>query len=154
MKIRTMLLAGLALLAPATAGAAKLDTKASNEIGKLLKLVLTQPAVGVTRFGELPTGGVFRFVFQADATLEYYVNAICDDDCENMDLVAIEADGTEIDIDDADDNAPVLNWQASVFKSIVDKPKGIPRPVTIEVRMKACKAAVCAFGVVPSKPEE
>ncbi len=71
-----------------------------------------------------------------------------------MDLVAIEADGTEIDIDDADDNAPVLNWQASVFKSIVDKPKGIPRPVTIEVRMKACKAAVCAFGVVPSKPEE
>ncbi len=153
MKIRTMLLAGLALLAPA-AGAAKLDTAASKEIDKLLKLVLTQPAVGVTRFGELPTGGVFRFVFQADATLEYYVNAICDDDCENMDLVAIEADGTEIDIDDADDNAPVLNWQASVFKSIVDKPKGIPRPVTIEVRMKACKAAVCAFGVVPSKPEE
>jgi hypothetical protein len=153
MKIRTMLLAGLALLAPA-AGAAKLDTAASKEIDKLLKAVLTQPAVGVTRFGELPTGGVFRFVFQADATLEYYVNAICDDDCENMDLVAIEADGTEIDIDDADDNAPVLNWQASVFKSIVDKPKGIPRPVTIEVRMKACKAAVCAFGVVPSKPEE
>ena len=153
MKIRTMLLAGLALLAPA-AGAAKLDTAASKEIDKLLKLVLTQPAVGVTRFGELPTGGVFRFVFQADATLEYYVNAICDDDCENMDLVAIEADGTEIDIDDADDNAPVLNWQASVFKSIVDKPKGIPRPVTIEVRMKACKADVCAFGVVPSKPEE
>jgi hypothetical protein len=153
MKIRTALLAGLALLAPA-AGAAKLDTAATKEIDRMFAAVLTQPQVGLTRYGELPAGGVFRFVFPADATLEYYVNAICDDDCQNMDLVAIEADGKEIDLDDADDNAPVLNWQASVYKSIIDKPKGIPRPVTIEVRMKACKTDVCAFGVVMSTPEE
>jgi hypothetical protein len=156
MKLNRIALAMLALgcTGIGAASAEKLSTKVSTELDRLLKIVITQPAVGPTRFAELPTGGVFRFVFQADATLEYYFNAICDDDCVNMDLAAFEADGTELDLDDADDNAPVLNVQASVDKSVIDKPKGIPRPITVEVRMKACKADACAFGVITSTDGE
>jgi hypothetical protein len=152
MKLSRIALAMLALggAGIGVASAEKLSTKVSAELDRLLKIVITQPAVGPTRFGELAPGGVFRFVFQADATLEYYFNAVCDDDCVNLDLVAFEADGKEIDIDDADDNAPVINAQASVYKSVIDKPKGIPRPITVEVRMKACKTDACAFGVITS----
>ena len=74
---------------------------------------------------------------------EYYD----DDDCVNLDLRVTEASGTEIDLDDADDNAPVLNIHADDYSSD-DKPKPKPRPMVIEIRMVDCKAASCAFGIV------
>ena len=143
MKLRTMLLAGLALLAPATAVAAKLDNKAVAEIDKLLKLVSNGDQVGQFRYGELATGGVFRFQISGDEKFKYYFNAICDDDCTNLDLFAFDAEGKELDTDDADDNAPTLDIQ-SIFDS--DTKKVRPRQITVEVRMVACKAATCAWG--------
>lgn len=142
MKLKTILLAGLALLAPATAGAGKLDTKASGEIEKLLKLVSFGDKVGPFRYGELPAGGVFRFQVNGDEKFEYHFNAICDDDCTNLDLFAFDKDGKELDTDDADDNAPTLEIQ-SIFDT-EEKPR--PRLITVEVRMVACKAEVCAWG--------
>jgi len=136
------LLAGLAMLVPATAHAAKLDTKAIAEIDKLLKLVSSGDIVGQYRHGELATGGVFRFQISGDERFKYYFNAICDDDCTNLDLFAFDKDGKELDTDDADDNAPTLEIQ-SIFDS-EEKPR--PRQITVEVRMVACKAAVCAWG--------
>ena len=53
------LLAGLAILVPATAHAARLDTKAIAEIDKLLKLVSNGDTVGQYRHGELAPGGIF-----------------------------------------------------------------------------------------------
>ena len=116
-------------------------------IDELLNLLAMHAQVGETQYGELASGKSMTVLFPADATVEYYFHAVAGDDAENIDLIAYEADGTEIDIDDADDNAPVLNIQASVHRSPIDKPKGIARPVTIEVRMVACNAAVCSFGL-------
>ena len=75
------------------------------------------PAMGETQYITMKTGDVLSLPFMADATIEYYINAICDDDCVNVDLAALEADGTEADVDDADDPSPVLNLQASEYRS-------------------------------------
>jgi hypothetical protein len=142
MKLKTLLLAGLAMLVPATAHAAKLDTKAIAEIDKLLKLVSTGDMVGQYRHGELATGGVFRFQVNGDEKFKYYFNAICDDDCTNLDLAVFDKDGSLIKVDDADDNAPTVEVQ-SIFDT---GDKARPRTLTIEVRMVACKAEACAWG--------
>jgi hypothetical protein len=137
-----MLFGGLAMLVPATAHAARLDTKAQAEIDKLLKLVSNGDLVGQFRHGELATGGVFRFQVNGDEKSKYYFNAICDDDCTNLDLFAFDKDGKELDTDDADDYAPTLEIQ-SIFDS---EAKARPRLITVEVRMVACKVETCAWG--------
>jgi hypothetical protein len=146
MKLRdtllSALLAGLLTLVPATAHAGRLDTKAAAEIDKLLKLVSNGDTVGQYRHGELAAGGVFRFQIAGDEKFKYYFNAICDDDCTNLDLFAFDADGKELDTDDADDPFPSLEIQ-SIYDSS-DKPR--PRQITVEVRMVACKAEACAWG--------
>jgi hypothetical protein len=130
------------------ATAAKLNDESRAGILKLLQLVAPSgKEVGETRFGELAAGQLVSIPFEGDRTVEYYVNVICDDDCVNVDLAVLDATGVEIDTDDADDNAPVLNVQADEYKSVLDKPKGIPRPMTIEVRMNDCKAETCGFGL-------
>lgn len=147
--IRRVLLSATALLAalaaPATAGPQTQESR--KAINDLLDLLAMHEQVGETHYGELAAGRSMTLVFPADATIEYYLHAVADDDTQNIDLIAFEADGTEIDIDDADDNAPVLNIQASVHRSPIDKPKGIARPITVEVRMVTCDAPVCAYGL-------
>lgn len=150
MRLPRILLLGAALIAasvPANAG--PITPESTADIRKMLAMLgdLYGKEVGETRFGELGDGQVISLPFEADATVEYYVNVTCDDDCTNVDLAASEADGTEIDTDDADDVAPVLNIQASEYRSVLDKPKGISRPITLEIRMKACKAQTCAYGL-------
>ncbi len=148
MFVRSIMLTGVMLAATGAAAAAKLNDGSVAEIRKMLDLVATNGhEVGETRFGELSQGQVIDLPFIGDRTLEYYVNAICDDDCVNIDLAILDASGVELDTDDADDNAPVLNIQADEYRSVLDKPKGIARPMTIEVRMKACKAETCAYGL-------
>ena len=150
MKFTTAILGALALAmaAPGAATAEKLSNAVTKELDRLLKVVISGDPVGPPRYGELAPGGVFRFAFEGDRKKEYYFNAICDDDCVNMDLAAFDAAGAELDIDDADDNAPVLNVQADLHESGDDAPKSHPRPMTIEVRMRACKTEACAFGVM------
>ncbi len=151
MRLRRLIFVGAALAAAIAvpAGAGKITPESTKEIRDLLTMVgnIYGPEVGETRFGELGAGQIISLPFEGDATVEYYVNVICDDDCENVDLAASDADGMEIDTDDADDNAPVLNIQASEYRSVLDKPKGISRPITLEIRMKACKAETCAYGL-------
>ncbi len=141
--------AALALTGAATADKRNPGSEAS--IRKLLELVASGDHHGEIQYGELAAGQMATIEFVGDRTVEYYFNVICDDDCVNVDLAALDASGVEIDVDDADDNAPVLNVQADEYRSVLDKPKGIPRPMTLEVRMKDCKAAVCAYGLMISQ---
>jgi len=147
--IRPALLTAAALFAslaaPATAGPPTAESR--KAIDDLLDLLAMHEQVGETHYGDLASGKSMTLVFPADATVEYYLHAVADDDAENIDLFAYEADGAEIDFDDADDNAPILNIQASVHRSPIDKPKGIARAVTVEVRMVTCNAASCSFGL-------
>jgi hypothetical protein len=146
MRLSGIILAGaaLALTTAIPANAGKITPASAKEIRDLLTMIggIYGPEVG-----ELAAGQVISLPFEGDATVEYYMNVICDDDCENVDLAVSDADGTEIDTDDADDNAPVLNIHASEYRSVLEKPKGISRPMTLEIRMKACKAETCAYGV-------
>ncbi len=138
---------------PASAG--PLTIASRKEIDRLLNVVASYPAMGETQYFSMKTGEVFTVPFTADATIEYYINAICDDDCANVDIAAIEADGTEADVDDADDASPVLNLQASEYRSPIDKPTGKPqRPLTIEIRMKACNTDVCTLGLRIAQVED
>lgn len=148
MFIRGVILAGLAVGAADLASASRLNDASVAGMRKLIDLVAPSgEAVGETRFGELASGQVIELPFVGDRTVEYYVNAICDDDCVNVDLAILDAAGVELDTDDADDNAPVLNIQADEYRSATDAPKGIPRPMTIEVRMKDCKADACGYAL-------
>lgn len=147
--MRTALLTAATLIAmfPAPAIAGPPTAESRKAIDDLLDLLAMHEQVGETNYGDLASGKSMTLVFPADATVEYYLHAVADDDAENIDLIAYEADGTEIDIDDADDNAPVLNVQASEYRSPIDKPKGIARPITVEVRMVTCNAPVCTYGL-------
>lgn len=136
-----------------TAGADKRNPASEASIRKLLELVSSGDQVGEIRYGELAAGQLATIEFMGDRTVEYYFNVICDDDCVNVDLAALDASGVEIDVDDADDNAPVLNVQADEYRSVLDKPTGAPRPMTLEVRMKDCKVAVCAYGLMISQED-
>jgi hypothetical protein len=148
MLMRAIVLAGVMVILAGAAAASKLSDGSVADMRKLLDLVAPSgEEVGETRFGELAAGQVIDLPFLGDRTLEYYVNAICDDDCVNIDLAILDASGVELDTDDADDNAPVLNIQADEHRSVLDKPKGVPRPMTIEVRMKSCKAETCGYAL-------
>ena len=148
MKAMGIIASALALVmqaAPALAG--PLTIASGKEINRMLDLVASHPAMSETLYFTMKVGEVMSVPFMGDATIEYYINAICDDDCTNVDLAALETDGTEADVDDADDSSPVLNLQATEYRSSVDKPPGPPRPLTIEIRMKACKTDVCTLGL-------
>jgi len=143
--------AGCALLlggAP-VASAGHLTPESTTEMRKLIEMLgnIYGKEVGETRFGEMGSNQIITLPFDGDATVEYYINVVCDDDCENVDLAVLEADGVEIDTDDADDNSPVLNIHASEYRSVLDKPKGISRPMSIEIRMKACKVETCGYAL-------
>jgi hypothetical protein len=150
---RLIAAATLALLAAPVAIAGKLSEESRKQIGELLELVTIHEPLGDIRFGEMKTGEVVSIILQGDATVEYYANAIADDDTANIDLVALEADGTEIDLDDAPDNGPVVHLPAREYRSVLDKPKGIARVMTIEVRMIDCQAETCAYGLMITQVE-
>lgn len=139
--------------APAFAGPP--SEASAREIDRLLDVVASYPGMGPTRFFTMKAGETLSVPFLADATIEYYINAICDDDCVNVDLLALEADGTDADVDDADDSSPVLNLHAPEYRSPLNKPTGKPeRPLTIEIRMKACQTEVCTLGLRIAQVED
>lgn len=141
----TLLACSLAAAAPALAGR---DTPAARAgMQELFDLFDYGQDVGEMQYFEMKSGEVVTLPLVADATTEYYINGFCDDDCVNLDLVVRDADGTEADVDDADDNGPVLNFQASEYRSVTEAPKRIPRPMTIELRMVSCKTEICAAGL-------
>lgn len=143
MKHRFAAAALIAATLAAPALAARDSETSRKTLHELVTLMDYGKDVGEVRYFEMKTGDVITLPLMADATTEYYVNATCDEDCLNLDLVALDADGTEADTDDFPDNGPVLNFQASEYKSILDAPKKIPRPMTIEIRMIDCQAEVC-----------
>ena len=148
MNIRSIAcLAAAALLVAAPAIAGPLTDASKKEIVRLLDVVGFGDKVGEDQYFEMKTGEVISVPFTADATVEYYFNVICDDDCGNVDFIAREADGTEIDVDDADDATPSLNIHESEYRSVLDAPKKIPRPITLEIRMIDCKTETCGLGL-------
>lgn len=138
----------LAASIAASASAGPLTPESRKEIDRIMDMVVTNPTVVETQHFTMKTGEVITVPFMADATIEYYFNVICDDDCVNVDMAGLDADGTEADVDDFDDPSPSLNIHASEYRSPIVKPTGKPeRPLAIEIRMKECRADVCSLGL-------
>jgi hypothetical protein len=154
--IRKLLACGFAsVLLAAAASAGPLTPESRKEIDRLMDVVVIHPTFVATQYFTMRAGEVISVPFTADATIEYYVNVICDEDCVNVDLVGREADGTEADTDDFDDAGPVLNLQASEYRSPIEKPNGTPvRPMTLEIRMIACNTDVCSLGLRITRVED
>jgi hypothetical protein len=132
----------------------KLGKASEAEIRKMIDLVAPSgDRIGAVQFGELPAGGVTSVSFDGDQLHEYYFNATCDDDCVNLNIAVLDAAGVELDVDDADDAAPVLQIMADRTAPGAEEGKANPRPMTIEVRMIACKTATCAYGLAITRTE-
>ena len=127
-----------------TVAAAPATAESQAQIAELVRLVDYGQDVGEVRFYELKTGDIITVPFDADGSAEYYINGNCDADCSNLDLVVMDSDGSVADIDDFDDNGPVLNVRPAGDE---DTPKDTPRPMVIEIRMVACAAEVCTAGM-------
>ncbi|MDP3738108.1 MAG: hypothetical protein Q8R02_12005 [Hyphomonadaceae bacterium] len=134
--------------------AGKLTKAAEAEIRKMIDIVAPSgDRIGAIQYGELSTGGMASISFEGDQLHEYYFNATCDDDCGDLNLAVLDAAGVELDVDDADDAAPVVEVLADRTAPGADEDKANPRPMTIEVRMIACKAATCAYGFAVTRTE-
>jgi hypothetical protein len=66
----------------------------------------------------------------------YRITGACDGDCQDIDLVLLNEDGTELDSDLLVDDVPVLNYTI--------KATG---PYSIRVIMAQCKEDPCYFGL-------
>ena len=90
-------------------------------------------ARGARRYGSLADDGSERFAVSADSALTLFVG-LCDNDCSDLDLILIDSDGRVVDSDQLPDDYPIVT---------------APRAgsYTIEVRMAACQAAPCRYGV-------
>jgi hypothetical protein len=124
LRIALASLAATFLAASASAGPLTPDSR--REIDRIMDLVVNNPTVVETQYFTMTAGEVISVPFIADATAEYYVNVVSDDHATNVDLVGLDADGTEADVDDFDGPSPSLNIQASEYRSPVDKPTGKP----------------------------
>lgn len=87
--------------------------------------------------GELPRDGTVRLELTLRAGRRYRIVAACDDECEDLDLRALAADGEAVLGEDVEADArPVLSFVADASG-----------PHLLSVTMAGCKTGFCAFGV-------
>lgn len=87
---------------------------------------------GTRRYGSLADDASERFAVAADSSTLFL--GLCDDDCTDLDLVLIDGAGAVVDSDQLPDDYPIVTAQT-------------PGSYMIEVRMAACRAAPCRYGV-------
>lgn len=77
-----------------------------------------------------------QFTLKLDSKMEYKIVAVCDADCDDLDLALFDENGNEIDSDAGKDSNPMV--EAS--------PKWTGE-FTLKVSMASCSRAPCALGV-------
>jgi len=75
--------------------------------------------------------------FAIDPDKTYFVYAACDDDCVDIDMVAVDSDGLPVDYDEEDDSEPLL----------MILPGEAGEELRVAVDMIACETDVCVVGV-------
>jgi hypothetical protein len=86
--------------------------------------------------GSLDEGAEEPIRFDLKAGIEYYVMGACDNDCSDLDLILLDANGNEVDSDLLADDAP-----------IVGVTPGGGATYSATVRMVTCSAEPCRYGV-------
>ena len=86
--------------------------------------------------GSLGQGAIEDVRVPLDADSQYVIQAVCDTDCSDLDLVLLNETGVEVDSDVLDDDHPSLTVNPTRSGNYL-----------IRVAMLACAAEPCAFAV-------
>ncbi|HEX8392753.1 MAG TPA: hypothetical protein VF665_10395 [Longimicrobium sp.] len=86
--------------------------------------------------GMLPRGGSVVVDASLRAGAHYMVVAVCDGDCQDLDLRVGAPDGTRLDEDVSEDDVPVLEFTATQDGAY-----------PLSVIMSDCRAEMCRFAV-------
>ena len=119
---------------PRQAVLSELDAAAPASAGYLPD---ARPAGRATLLGELPRDGTVRLEISLRAGRRYRIVAACAEECDDLDLRALAADGEVVLDEDVEADArPILTFVAPAAG-----------PHLLSVTMAGCRAAFCPFGV-------
>ena len=87
--------------------------------------------------GSLRSGAHERFEVSLREGTSYRIIGVCDEDCDDLDIVLYDENGNEIDSDREDDSIPIVEvsprWDGKF---------------EVRVNMASCEIAPCQYGVV------
>ena len=86
--------------------------------------------------GSLADDAEARHGIQLMAQTQYAMLGVCDEDCEDLDLVIIDPSGQTVGQDNAADDSPIVNLRAKTAGRY-----------QVVARMADCDAAPCAYGI-------
>ncbi len=89
------------------------------------------------KIGSLRSGDNARFEVRLREGTSYRIVAVCDEDCDDLDMILYDENGNEIDSDRADDSIPIVEvsprWDGKF---------------EVRVNMASCNIAPCQYGVM------
>lgn len=139
--MKTILAAALAAVLLAAAPASAQDPTGRALVTAKLDTVTTALAAS----GFAPAGAPTIISIAADNSTEvqmqvqagkgYVIVGICDENCGDLDLLVLKADGTTVGQDVAEDNAPLVTYVATENTTL-----------RVRVSMAGCTAASCLAG--------
>ena len=88
---------------------------------------------------ELDDGGRGQYEYTLTRGATYRFFGVCDEDCDDLDLVVYDARGNRVASDFAMNDRPVVNFTVPRGTSATD--------YTVEVRMASCSYEPCQFAV-------
>ncbi len=93
--------------------------------------------VGDIVFDEIEEGESATYTFKLNPRKSYFVYGACDDDCSDIDLFGEDSNGDVVDLDDEDDDIPLL----------LVLPGESGRSLTVTLDMTACETDVCVYAI-------
>lgn len=134
-------------LALAIAGVAVAQDRTINDYVRDLVAGRADPGerlVGDIELSEIGESEYFDVSFTIDPAKTYFVYASCDDDCTDIDMLAVGSNGEEVDGDYEDDAEPLL----------MILPGEAGDELHVGVDMMACATEVCVIGIGLYEVEE
>jgi hypothetical protein len=139
--MKSFLAAAVAAVLVAAAPASAQDTAGRGLVtAKLDTVTAALASSGFTPAGEptivsIPADNSTEVQMQVQAGKGYVIVGICDENCGDLDLLVLKADGTTVGQDVADDNAPLVTYVATENTTL-----------RVRVSMAGCTAASCLAG--------
>ena len=133
-----MIAACVAALAPAGVAAAQ-DLTINEYVVQMVaeRADAGETLVGDIVFDEIEEGESASHTFRINPRKSYFVYAACDDDCGDIDLFGENDDGDVVDVDEEDDDIPLL----------LVLPGESGRSLTVTLDMAACDTDVCVYAI-------
>lgn len=129
-----------AFIALATTGVANAQEQTINEYVVEMVEERADPGetlVGDIIFDEIPEGESATYTFNINPRKAYFVYGACDDDCYDIDLFGEDRDGELVDLDEEDDDIPLL----------MVLPGDTGRSLTVTLDMAGCDTDVCVYAI-------